>query len=277
MIKLVLRRLFPINWGLTTLLAVGCALVTAPTAHARIVRLKITAKESPTFGGYSFEGVGQYEKIVGRAFGELDPNDPKNRVIIDLALAPRNANGKVEYSFDFYILKPVDLNKGNHKMMYEPPNRGSKTYAALNRGPGGNDPGSATSPEELAQTFLLPRGYTMAWSGWDVSAQRVPKDFNTTITVPVARSPNGSSITGRAYEYIVTAGQSYEPSYAAATTDRSQARLTHRVHLDDVPQDVPATRWTYNADGTAISLCPRELPSSRTTSTSFPTLRRIRP
>jgi len=69
------------------------------------------AKETPTFGGYSWPGVGQYEKIVGKAFGELDPNDPKNAVIVDLQLAPRNAEGKVEYSFDFYILKPVDLNK----------------------------------------------------------------------------------------------------------------------------------------------------------------------
>jgi hypothetical protein len=55
-------------------------------------------------------------------------------VIVDIALAPKNANGKVEYAFDFYILKPFDLSKGNHKVMYEPPNRGRKTHAALNRG-----------------------------------------------------------------------------------------------------------------------------------------------
>jgi len=46
-------------------------------------------------------------------------NDPKNVLIVDLQLAPRNAEGKVEYSFDFYILKPIDLAKGNHKMLYE--------------------------------------------------------------------------------------------------------------------------------------------------------------
>jgi hypothetical protein len=52
------------------------------------------------------------EKIVGKAFGELDPNDPKNAVIVDIQLAPKNANGRVEYAFDFYILKPIDLSKG---------------------------------------------------------------------------------------------------------------------------------------------------------------------
>ena len=156
----------------------------------------------------------------------------------------------------FYILKPIDLSKGNHKVMYEPPNRGRKTHAALNNGAGGNDPGSVTDPNILANTFLLPRGYTMVWSGWDYSAGTSAAKFNTTITLPVARNPDGSAITGPAYEYIVTRGTSYTLSYPAATIDQSKATLTHRVHLDDVPQIVPATGWSYAADGTAISLLP---------------------
>ena len=90
--------------------------------------------ESPTFGGYSWPGVGQYEKIVGKALrrGRSAPIR-KNAVIVDIELAPRNARGNVEYSFDFYILKPIDLTKGAHKVMYEPPNRGGKTWGALGR------------------------------------------------------------------------------------------------------------------------------------------------
>ena len=173
-------------------------------AAARVKKIQITAKESPTFGGYSWPGVGQYEKIVGKAFGELDPNDPKNAVIVDLALAPRNAAGKVEYSFDFYILKPIDLTKGNHKMLYEPPNRGRKTIAALNRGVGGDDPGSVKDASLLANSFLMPQGYSIVFSGWDFSAGTSTAGFNTTITLPIARNPDGSSITGPSYEYIVT-------------------------------------------------------------------------
>src|SRR5437016_824792 len=92
-------------------LVAAAALSVALPAQAKVRKIQITAKESPTFGGYSWPGVGQYEKIVGKAFGELDPRDPKNTVIVDLQLAPRNARGKVEYSFDFYILKPMDLSK----------------------------------------------------------------------------------------------------------------------------------------------------------------------
>src|SRR5689334_14108401 len=231
-------------------------LVCIEDAQARITRIAIDPahSESPTFGGFSWPGVGQYEKIVGKAFGEVNPNDPKNAVIVDLALAPTNANHNVEYSFDFYILKPIDLSKGAHKMMYEPPNRGRKTWNTFGRVPAGNDPGSITDPATLANTFLMPRGYTMVWSGWDYAAGTSNAGFNSTITLPVAKNPDGSTITGPAFEYIVSPGASYTLNYPAATLDQSKARLTHRVHLDDAPVDVPASGWTYNATGTAISL-----------------------
>jgi hypothetical protein len=160
------------------IIVVACAIGVAAPAHARVKKIQITAKESPTFGGYSWRGVGQYEKIVGKAFGELDPNDPKNAIIVDLQLAPRNAKGKVEYSFDFYILKPIDLTKGNHKMLYEPPNRGRKTIGALNRGVGGEDPGSVKDASLLANSFLMPQGYSISFSGWDSSAGTSPAGFN---------------------------------------------------------------------------------------------------
>jgi hypothetical protein len=234
--------------------ALGMAVVAAvPAAQAHITRIDITQTESPTFGGYAWPGVGQYEKVVGKAYGEIDPNDRRNSVIADIALAPRNANGKVGYSFDFYLLRPVDLAKGSHKLMYEPPNRGRKLYGTLNRTAGGNDPGSVTDAGALSQAFLMERGYSLAWSGWDASAGTSNANFNSTITLPVATN-GGSTITGPAYEYIVNAGAKYTLTYHAATLDPSQATLTHRRHLDDTPDVVPATGWQYNADGTAISL-----------------------
>jgi len=238
-------------------LVAALLLVAASAADARITKLTIVAKESPTFGGHTFPGVGQYEKLVGKAYGELDPNDPKNAVIVDIKLAPRNARGKVDYAFDFYILKPIDLSKGNHKVMYEPPNRGRKTHASLNRGAGSNDPGSVTNPQELANLFLPPRGYTMVWSGWDFSAGTDNTNYNTTITLPVAKNPDGTSITGPSYEYIVAGDTSYDLNYPAATLDQSKATLTHRVRLDDVPQVVPASGWAYDAKGTSIHLMPQ--------------------
>jgi len=249
-------------------LAVTGAVLVVPAADARVTRLVIAGHESPTFGGFSWPGVGQYEKIYGKAFGELDPSDPRNAVIVDIGMAPLNANGKVAYSFDFYILKPIDLSKGNHKMLYEPPNRGGKTWAAFNRLSGLgvaagapaltsaqiNDPGSITDATLLGGSFLMPQGYSISFSGWDQAAGTSTTNFNTTITLPVAKNVDGSSITGPAFEYIVSPGVSFALIYPAASLDQSSATLTHRIHLDDTPVVVPASGWQYNATGTAISL-----------------------
>jgi alpha/beta hydrolase family protein len=235
-------------------------LAAAVHAEARITRVVIdpALSQSPTFGGFSWPGVGQYERVIGTAYGEVNPHDRQNSIIVDVELAPRNARGNVEYSFDFYILKPIDLSKGSDKMMYEPPNRGGKTWASLGRVPGGNDPGGTIlDPTVLANSFLMPRGYIISFSGWDFSAgvnANKTAASPLTITLPIAKNRDGSSITGPAYEYIVTGGASFTLNYAAATLDKSKAKLTHRVHLNDMPVEVPATGWNYNATGTAISL-----------------------
>ncbi|HUL94021.1 MAG TPA: alpha/beta hydrolase domain-containing protein [Burkholderiales bacterium] len=240
--------------------ALLAAFAAAPLAEARITRVAVdpALSQSPTFGGYSWPGVGQYERVIGTAYGEVDPNDRRNSLIVDIELAPRNARGMVEYSFDFYILKPIDLTKGNSKVMYEPPNRGGKTWSSLGRVPGGNDPGGTIlDPTVLANSFLMPRGYAIVFSGWDFAAgvnTTKTAASPTTITLPVAKNRDGTTITGPAYEYIVTGGASYTLNYAAATLDKTKARLTHRVHLDDTPVEIPGGGWNYNAAGTAISL-----------------------
>src|SRR5471030_1922720 len=89
----------------------GCAglllIVATPNADARVTKIEI-AKREPFAAGQAFGNVGAYEKVVGRFRGELDPKNPLDAVIVDLDRAPRNAAGMVEYSADFYILKPVD-------------------------------------------------------------------------------------------------------------------------------------------------------------------------
>ena len=247
----VLWRQF-MRLSIATALLTAAVLSVATAAEAGIKKIQIISR-GPAFGGYSFPKVGSYERIVGKGFGEISPIDRRNTVIVDIGLAPRNANGKVEYSFDFYILKPTDLSKGNHKIFYEAPNRGAKLFGNFNRSTGGNDPSAMSDP---AGTFLAPQGYTMVWSGWDFGAGTEGANLNLTITLPVAKNPDGSSITGPAYEYIVSPGASFALNYPPATLDQAKATLTHRVHLDDAPQVVPASGWEYTNNGAAIRLLP---------------------
>jgi hypothetical protein len=219
---------------------------------AGIQRIEISSRAT-NFDGTSFGNVGTYEKLVGKAYGEIDPKDPRNQVITDLSLAPLNARGRVEYSMDIYILKPTDLAKGNHKLFVEVNNRGGKLFGAFNQSGGGNDPKTAA---DAGGAFLMKQGYTMAWNGWDPSAPS--GNNNLTITLPVAKNKDGSSITGPSYEYIVfdnATTTSYTLAYNAATLDKSKATLTVRDHLTDTPTVVPATGWEY-ASNNSIRLLP---------------------
>ena len=92
-----------------------------------ITRIVIDAVQSPAFGGASFGAAGCYEKLVGRAFGELDPKNPLNAVIVDIELAPRNSRGNVEYATDFYILKPMDPTLSKQVLLFDVTNRGGDT------------------------------------------------------------------------------------------------------------------------------------------------------
>ncbi|KAA9355312.1 alpha/beta hydrolase domain-containing protein [Larkinella humicola] len=221
--------------------------------QARIVRIEITSRQSPAFEGRVFGPVGTYEKLRGKAYGQLDPNHPPNAVITDIRLAPRNAKGMVEYAMDIYILKPVNLKTGTHKLFLEVNNRGAKLFGGLNNSRGGNDP---TTADEAGDAFLMNRGYTLAWNGWDPSAASA--NNNLTITVPVVNQADGTPITGPSYEYISfdnATSTRYALAYPAASLDKSRATLTVRDRLSDTPTVIPADRWEYTNERT-IRLVP---------------------
>ena len=224
--------------------------------EAGIVRIDITSI-TPAFGGMTFGQTGAYEKMVGRAYGETNPALPQNRVITDLQLAPRNARGMVEYSMDIYILKPVDPARGNHKLFAEIPNRGNKLFGGFNNSTGGNDPGAAA---QTGEAFLMKMGYTIVWSGWDISARA--ENNNLTITVPIAVNADGSAITGPSYEYISFDNErttAYTLTYPAASLSKDQATMTVRKLLNDPPRPVPPSGWEYNNDH-SISMLPAGTP-----------------
>lgn len=231
-------------------------LVAAPVAHARTTQIQILTRGT-AFGGHSFAGVGQYEFITGVATGEVSPTNPQNAIITDIQLAPRNTRGNVEYRHNFYILQPLDSSKGNHKMMYEPPNRGGKTYQTLNNTPTGtNDPAALTDPAVLDDSFLWTRGYTTVWSGWENNLGPLT-GLTATAALPVAHGPGNATITGPGYEYIVTGAATFTLAYPAASGNQGapDAVLTHRVHLDDPAVVVPTSGWAYtDATNTAIKL-----------------------
>ncbi len=255
------RRSRPFSPAGLAALALGAAVLGAfgpSDAQARITRIEIKRVEQPTFEGRSFGTVGAYEKLVGRAFGEVDPNDPRNAVIVDIAHAPKNARGMVEYDMDFMILKPVDLAKGNHRLWFEVNNRGSlgafqqyndaRSRRRQQSDHGRQMPATASScaratPSPPPAGTFRPRRATAA-SPSACRSRSMPtarrssdrrwKSSSSTTTAP---SPAGSTIR-------------------AASLDKSQATLTVRTRYEDEPAVVPADQWEF-VDQTGKAHPPR--------------------
>ena len=220
-------------------------------ADARVTSVVFdpTRSQSPTFGGLSFGEVGQYEKLRGTVRGVLDPNDPHNKIITDIALAPRNGAGLVEYSMDILLLKPIDLARGNQRLLLDFNNRGELRLGRLNQVELTNDP---TTAADAGDGFVMRQGYAVVGNGWDFGATG---SLDMKITVPTV-----TGITGPSYEYIVfdnANGTSFALTFPAASLEKSQATLTVRAHLDDTPTTLRADQWEYTSSaGTAIRLLP---------------------
>ena len=216
------------------------ALALAPSADARVTRIVIDKKTSPAFEGASFGAAGPYELLAGMAYGELDPRDPRNAIIQDIQLAPKNARGMVEYSATFQLTKPIDMAKASRLMWHDVPNRGGRITIVP------------------AERQLGDVGLSSGWQG-DASGATAPGPNNDYVVVPIARQADGSPITGPVLGRILNAsGRDSQPifvhsnplPYRPASLDTKLATLhTHASEgmdgkLGEV-KEVPASDWAW--------------------------------
>ncbi|GGX13369.1 hypothetical protein GCM10007242_19650 [Pigmentiphaga litoralis] len=216
----------------------------APSAPSVTPRLTMTVTATEDFPG-TYGSVGAYERVTGTIAGEVDPKDSRNAVIQDLALAPVNARGMVDYSADFVMLKPKDMSKSNGVLRYDAPNRGNiLTY--LN---------PTATPSDAV---FLERGYVVLYSAWQGD---VPKSTaaRLTATVPVAKNPDGSSITGTYRAELVPSrdvlstalpGGVFNGSmipYAPASLDNTLPgySLTRRLNETDQRVTIAPSDWKF--------------------------------
>ncbi len=245
--------------GIAAVVTLAATQIFAPGAEAKITAIKID-QAAPFAEGAAFGAVGAYERVAGTAKGELDPADPRNAVIVNLDKAPRNARGMVDYETEFYILRPVDLGKGNRKILYDVTNRGRKFLlhwvmdAPAQAVSAVNEPAAA---KDAGNGLFFRQGYTMVWSGWEPDA---PKSNNgMAMKAPVA-TRNGTAIVRIIRDELVSGTraaptETFKLSYEAATLDQSQAKLTVRRKENDTKTSIPAANWAY-VDARTIRLLP---------------------
>ena len=223
-------------------------LAAASAATAEVV--KLTVEQRQPFAN----GKQPYEKLTGRFYGEIDPKLPQNAVITDIELAPRNARGMVEYSADFAILKPVDMSKTTGVLVYSVPNRGNANI----------ETGGYWADFRAAGHVLVASGWQadLGGAGAGLRSAAVVQTEGTarqqdrfTLTVPIARNRDGSSITGPAMARFFDAPMGATTqriirgrvtgTAAPASFDTTKATLTRQTSEDGARVPIAATAWAF--------------------------------
>jgi hypothetical protein len=203
---------------------------------AALLRIEVSER-SDVLDGKAFASAGPYERIVGKAYFAVDPNLPANKIIADIAKAPRNQDGLVEFSADFDCMKPRDPQHGNHAVLFEVSNRGGKAMLGT-----------------FGEDFLLEQGYTLVWLGWEFDVPPGPNALR--LYAPVAQGITGlvrSEITLDHKATRQSLGDRSQLAYPVMNPDDAALTLTVREHADGPRRAVARDAWHLEG-GTHIAM-----------------------
>jgi hypothetical protein len=189
-----------------------------------------------------------YVRLIGRVYFTVDPKSLANRGIADLALAPTNAAGLVEFSSDVLFFQPKNPGPGGGTVLFEIVNRGRDQSLGLLSGAVQQD----LSPErwELGDRFALEQGFAIAFLGWQFD---VAPAQGLTFQTPVA------AVAGTVRANFVPTGPgpratAFGLTYCAADPMENDATLTKRSRIDGTPQTLPRDSWQFGPRGCSVTL-----------------------
>ena len=225
-----------------------------------ITDISVTTIE-PFAAGQPYGAAGPYVRITGVARGTLAPDAPENAGIVDLDKAPRNAQGLVEYATDFFMLRPKEPARGSGILVYDVTNRGAKRIFTLLDDVPASDVEAINDPKNAADAglgFLLGRGHSIVWSGWDPGAPRANHGLGADFPMVLE---DGRPVTGRIrdeFHFGTRApgdGGLRRLPYPAASGDQPAARLTVRDRERDRRTEIAREAWEF-VDERSIRLLP---------------------
>ncbi len=232
---------------LAALAAALCTLTTTAPAFADVDRVEVLERV-PLAGAKAFGNVGAYERIRGRLYLAIDANAPENQAVTDIKLAPRDAAGRVHFTTDFILLRPIDPARANGRLLYDVNNRGNLTaLSAFNGGRGGNLPLTA---EEAGSGFLMEQGYALLATGWSWDIQ--PGGDRLRADLPIA-TDGGKPILGKVEGEITVTQTTATAShvgiqalaYEPARPDDPEALLTVREGPYGTRTPIARARWSF--------------------------------
>ncbi|MCU1284629.1 MAG: hypothetical protein JWO13_979 [Acidobacteriales bacterium] len=237
-------------------------LVLSLSCYARVIRVEVVSR-TDVAGGKSWGTAGAYEEIIARVYFSVRPENKHNRQIVDIDNADKSKNGEVEFSSDLYLLRPKDSSKANHVLLLEIPNRGGR---GLLRIVDGGAPGGVDQEASFGDGWLLNKGYTLAWLGWEWDLG--PDARNLKLYAPVAHEKDGKEIHGLVRTDFtlpetredmplghILLGPAGGQSYPVDDRKSPQNVLTVRSSPDGMRKVIPSSEWSFahTVDGKVLA------------------------
>jgi hypothetical protein len=168
-----------------------------------------------------------------------------NQPIVDLHLAPRDADGRVRFRADFSLVQPQKADKARRRLIVELPNRGNKLTGRFNRATG---PGNT-----VGDGFLQRHGWSIASIGWQWDVLR--NGANLGLDAPPVLE-DGMPVTGLNNVEIrpdaftrtwLLSDRGHEP-YPVHRLDDAEALLTVRDYEDGEDTVIPRSQWRFGRE-----------------------------
>lgn len=197
----------------------------------------------PYAGGRAFGGAGPATMRRLRVTHAVDPANPANASIVDLALAGPH----VRFDHDVVIIQPDDPAARNGWALVDVPNRGGPTISAFLQND--NTPFFPQPAEPPAgDGHLLEQGWTLVHCGWQFDIREAKL---LGLRAPAARNPDGSEITGPvAYTFQAASRASRLPLVLPG--HRLWPALPGTAVLYENGQPLPEGSWRFSDSGSGL-------------------------
>lgn len=236
-----------------TSIILSCLFLLASPALAEVTRIEVESRGDLP-GNTAYGLAGTYEKLAGKIYFEVDPGNPANRIIVDIDHATVNAKGNIEFSADFFLLKPRDIQRGNGTLLFGTSNRGSKRLLTFfNHGSAEGRKWDAPDPDNesnLGDGFLMRNGFTMLWVGWQFDPPMTGENLRAYLP---ATADDGQPVEGLVRsDFVVTEkvfdftlGDRNHIPYPVFMPDSPDNVLSVRDSVEDQRRIIPRDQWSF--------------------------------
>jgi hypothetical protein len=216
-----------------------CTFLCSAPVFAEVTRVTI-ASRSAVANEQPFGATGAYEKLTGTIEFALDPRNPQNTRIVDLDRSDRAGDGRVHFTADLVVLRPVDPARGNGVLLFEVVNRGRiGLLTRFNSAPGAIDP---ATPTDFGNGYLMREGYTLVMVGWEFDIPPGTIRLDAPRLDGLVEPIRVSFVLDREAD---EASLEDAPMYSPVDPADAASTLTVRDHYWNAPTQIARGRWRF--------------------------------